>query len=299
MTTMDVSATATVVRRDRLPYDEYLRDYLAPHVPVVITGALDSWAALGKWTPEFFLANYPTEKIVVGGEETTLGEFLPKVIASTPTNPCLYLKDHFIRNMPSALRTDIDPFIPYVFPNWLRGKYLLRSVNYGLNGPANPELFIGGFGTRLNELHYDWGGCHVALCQLYGRKEFTIYAPDQTPFLYADGRISRITNIYEPDLTRFPLLAQAKFVRFVQEPGEIVILPTGWWHTTRLLGPSISVALNFANHTNWNEVIKEITVGMNKYNPVFVWGYRSFLRSQRFLKILGGRNRGRASLYDA
>ena len=46
---MDVARSSDLSRRD------FAREYLLPSPrPVILTGALSSWKALGKWTPDYF-----------------------------------------------------------------------------------------------------------------------------------------------------------------------------------------------------------------------------------------------------
>lgn len=47
-------ATPGIARRRDLPYAEFERDYLKPDKPVILTGCMENWAALSKWSPDFF-----------------------------------------------------------------------------------------------------------------------------------------------------------------------------------------------------------------------------------------------------
>lgn len=299
MTTADAQQPAAVVieRRHRLPYDEYVRDFLIPRRPVIITGALDDWPA-SRWTPANLREKYGASTVHIKDQPTTLGEHLDRVERSTPEDPVPYLRDQILKDVHPDIVADVTPFHPYIFPNWLRGTYLPKPVSYQLNRPANVELFIGGLGTKLGELHYDFAHCHVALAQLYGRKQFWVYPPDQSPYMYATGMMSAIKDVEHPDLERYPLFAKAVPTVFVQEPGEIVILPTGWWHTTRLLGTSIAVAINFANATNWNEVTEDVCAALIGRRPVLGRAYRTWLRLRGVAKRMGGRTLGRSTLFQ-
>lgn len=289
--------TTGIERRHDLGYDEFMREYLIPRKPVIVTGALAGWKAMTRWTPEFFKDRYGAKEVRIAGATWTLGAYIDRVIASTPDDPAPYLKDQIIRELDPELTHDLQPFIDYVFPNWLRGRYLSGSVNASLNRPAEVELFIGGAGTRLGELHYDYVHCHVALCLLSGRKQFTVFAPDQTPYLYAQGMLSQIKDIEHPDLERFPLFAQARSLTFVQEPGEIVLLPTGWWHTTRLLTTCVAVAQNFANASNWRDVVDDVCAPVRERRPLSGALLHFYLRLLGRCKALRGRALGRSSLF--
>ncbi len=64
---------------------------------------------------------------------------------------------------------------------------------------------------------------------------------------------SAVDNIETPDLSRFPKFCSASGFRFKLYPGETLFVPAGWWHTARILTPSITVSINGANAANWKD----------------------------------------------
>ena len=107
-------------------------------------------------------------------------------------------------------------------------------------------------------LHYDGAGVHAFLMQVYGRKQFIIFSPDQEPFLYPSPEkenLSLLNSVDKPDLTRFPLFAKVVPTTFTLEPGELLFIPSHWWHTTKMFTPSISISANVINESNWHELV--------------------------------------------
>ena len=39
-------------------------------------------------------------------------------------------------------------------------------------------------------------------------------------------------------------------MRFPLHPGETLFVPAGWWHTARILSPSVTVSINSVNRAN-------------------------------------------------
>lgn len=81
--------------------------------------------------------------------------------------------------------------------------------------------------------------------QIYGRKQFIVYPPEQEPFLYPSPEkenLSLLDSVESLDLEKFPLFAKAESTAFILEPGEMVFVPSHWWHTTRMLTPCITIS---------------------------------------------------------
>ena len=124
------------------------------------------------------------------------------------------------------------------------------------------ELYIGGTGAKFPLLHYDGLHTHAFLMQIQGVKEYIGFAPDQTPYMYSRSgpeqtNVSEINDVENWDTNRFALFANAKGVRFTLCPGETLFMPSGWWHTARILSPSITISINGANAANWSDFQKD------------------------------------------
>src|SRR5262245_14662604 len=240
-----------VERRQDLSRRDFAREYLVPSPrPVILTDALSGWAAIGKWTPEYFREHYGDFEVTVDGRAMSVRELIALVLASSPERPAPYLRNSLLARWPSELRDDVTPLPRCTEANWLDSPLFpsRQSLIYF-------ELYIGGRGAAFPVLHYDGLHTHAFIMQLYGEKEFLVYPPEQTAFVYPrpepEANLSQIADIEHADLGRFPLFAQATPTRFTLKAGETLFVPAGWWHTTRLITPTISVSVNSADAANW------------------------------------------------
>jgi hypothetical protein len=265
---------ASIERRHKPSYSEFAQEFLYPHKAVVITGALERWNALSRWTPQFFKETFGSIPLKVDGQQYTLGgffpvkddgrpytiaEFIDLVLASNDEHPAPYLRNVHLEKFLPELCADVSPMPEYLSPNWLEGPFtqLLESRLHG----GRCELYIGGSGGKFPMLHYDTWHIHTFLAQIYGVKEYTIFAPDQAPYLYAKGNSSQINDPHNVDLAKFPLYANATPIRFELRPGEILFVPAGWWHTTRIVTPSITISASRVNGSNWKTFVHDMCVG--------------------------------------
>ena len=281
-----------IERRANLSYAEFSEKYLYANQPVVVTDAIRQWKALSRWTPEFFKAEFGDMKFSInddlkrsadhqdndGAAEYTMARFIDRVLQSTEEDPAPYFRNRILYDMFPSLKQDIQPLPDYFLPNWLPERYLVKHVNEKLNRGAAIELYIGGKGRAFPVLHYDGAGTHAFLMQVYGRKKFIVYPPSQEAFLYPSPEkenLSRVNNVEQPDLQRFPLFAEAVPMTFILEPGELLFVPSHWWHTTTMLTPSITVSVNTLNQSNWHELVK--FVAMRRRNPLVSFASRVYL----------------------
>ena len=60
-----------------LPYQAFVRDYVARNRPVVVENALQACAAAQRWTPQFFRERFAARRIQVSpSEQMTFADFI-------------------------------------------------------------------------------------------------------------------------------------------------------------------------------------------------------------------------------
>jgi hypothetical protein len=255
----------------------FVRDYLRPQRPVVLTDALARWPALVRWTPQSLRARFSERRLVIGGALMGFGDFIDRVLAADPARPAPYLNQEPIaRHLPELL-ADLKPLPWCVQPNWLPGRHPNRFIDHWFNLSAEPELFIGAAGGGLHQLHYDFLHFNAFSMQVYGTKRFFLFPPEQGRLVYAASNISDVDDILAPDLRRFPLFAQAQPLVHDLEPGQLLFIPPGWWHDTRMLTHSISVSLNTACRANWAQVRRDVCRLATGGRRPLAWAYLTLL----------------------
>jgi hypothetical protein len=113
-------------------------------------------------------------------------------------------------------------------------------------GPA--QIWLGSApGAISTPLHRD--SAPAFLGQIVGRKEWLIVSPDQAEATYARKSYNRDqpcwVDLWNPDYDRYPRLRDSRALRFVLEPGEMSIIPPGWFHTVKALDVTFSIGFHY------------------------------------------------------
>lgn len=270
-----------VLSRDALPYEDFVRDYVRRNRPVVVRDAAADWPALQKWTPQYFKQRFPDKPVQVSYRENIpFAEFIDRVEASTVDRPGPYMYRLFLHeNLPEVVG-DLFPQNPYAFPRRLASPLM---PEYWRRPDGYLKLLIGGVGGGFPVLHFDTENAHATVTEIYGDKEFILFAPEDGAYLYPSplqANHSRIKDPTAPDLDEFPLAARATCRRVVLHPGDMVFVPCGWWHTARVMTPSISVGMNLLDRSNWDGFVDEVCPKSAPLGPksVLKSAYFGFLR---------------------
>jgi hypothetical protein len=253
-----VDELAPVERLAGLSVDRFTAQYRDCRRPVILSDAASAWPAYRKFTPDWFRAHFSEKVVRLQSRNWTLGEILDVLEHSTEGNPGPYpCKFEIARDFPELLG-EVSPRMAHSLPDRQTNPLVPSRLFSGVN---NLEIFFGGPGGRFPYLHYDLMHEHAWITQLYGDKEFTVYAPDQERFLYPNPDEpwqSLIENHHDPDLARYPLARQARSQKVVVHAGETLFLPCGWWHTARSLNLTISVAFDQLGPDNWKDFRRDV-----------------------------------------
>lgn len=149
-----VKSEALIDRRPGLSYADFEREYLFPLKPVVLEGALDSWPAVGRWTPEFFRSTFGDRILDVDGP-IRCDDFIDRVEASDEHNRAPYLHAQHLQHVFPELLGDIQPIPVYLGPNWLARKIKPGTLHRRWLDHTSAEIYIGGKAAGFPFLHYD------------------------------------------------------------------------------------------------------------------------------------------------
>jgi hypothetical protein len=262
----------SVQRRHGLSIQEVYADHLSGYgEPVILTDAITAWPALSKWNFQFFRETYGGDSICASGGISgrskrimKFRQFLDHVevpsqrpggfwidnetggprletVEDTAAPLRLYGSDPFLRH--AELLEDIKP-APHCIEDWLallpdNFQKLLQGTRYH---PRSLIISPEGSKTRL---HFDFLHSLGSLAQIVGSKRCVLFSPTDSDFL------DREIDPEHPDLRRFPLFEKATAFCCTLNPGELLLIPRGWWHHVSSVQKSITVAYNFFNRANF------------------------------------------------
>jgi hypothetical protein len=272
-------------RRSGLTTKEFVKEYVLKGIPVILTDVAEKWSARGKWTPEFFGQHYGHITHDVKGIKYSVEEQMQLIQTSTEEKPAPYSYNLDIDRLFPELKKDMEPLL---LGRWdrLASPFLPKVLT---KGTIKAEVFFGGRGATFPILHVDLQHLHTQITQLYGDKEFFLFPPDQTPYMYPRPEYplySAITNVFDPDLERFPLFSKAKGYREMLREGETIFFPTGWWHMTRIPGPSISYGRGLLERSNWRHYLKDTYSGWKEKSPALALGAYAFGKASGWMMDL-------------
>ena len=271
---IQTAKTIQVDRRTGLTHQEFVNEYRNPGKPVIFTDLSKNWPAVSKLTPEYFQENFGNKQFEISGKFYKLSEIIELLKNSTKENPAPYPLKFDIRSDFSELVPDISPRPSIAQPDRTHSSLIPKML---LDNLYDLEIFFGGPGGEFPYLHYDFLGLYAYINQIYGEKEFTIFPPEQQQYLYPRKNspwLSEIENHHNPDLKKYPLLANATPTTLTISAGETLFIPCGWYHTARSLTLTISIAFDQLCQSNWNFFIEEC---LRTRNPLKAKLMRSYL----------------------
>jgi hypothetical protein len=231
-----------VDRRTGLSHEEFINEYVKKSRPVVLTDAAKDWKAMKKFTPLWFKENYSHINKNINGVSYNMGDFVDQMLTSSAENPAPYPYNFDVKKVFPEFMEDFQPEIIYGNIDRINHKLMPKKL---LQGTTVYEIFLGGAGSSFPYLHFDALFMHTQITQIYGSKVFIMFK-------------------------------EASPIEFTLEEGETLLFPSGWWHTTKITEPCISLGRAQLNGYNWDNFINDRYVNWKKKISVAALGVLAY-----------------------
>jgi hypothetical protein len=239
-------------------FTELVREHFDPGRPCVLRGLYDA-RALGEWIAGLAVSGERLACVVSRRSDIALISDADR----PPVERAAELPeiDEFVAELPLAeiwrrMRAPGE-LAPLVAPGeslYVFSAPLPESLTFPPGGAASsplPELYSDPRGRQLlvnapgllNRCH-----AHIhsyLLHQVHGPKRVRVFSPADTPHLYPNAeRRSAVRDFDRVDRERFPLVARATAYEAVLAPGDVLFLPSYWWHEIRVDELAVSVGFH-------------------------------------------------------
>lgn len=280
--------TSGVERRSNLTLQEFWDLYDAKW-PVIVTDVMNSWPA-AKWTKEMLNKTYAEERVVMKAVKGTLKDaqglslplhlFVSHVSISNP-HYWTYLEDELFITTRPELRQQVPQSI-----------YTQEDFFQQFPAEVRPWdcMLLWGTAHSRSSLHidpYNWTGTNAVI---YGTKKWKLFPPGQDHLLYTfpDAKCgfpleckkyNSPVDAFAPEseLQQFPLFKSAKYIEVEQKAGELLFIPTGWFHQAYNAKETLAISGQMMNRNNYRYVLEEILKAGNLRRKHLPGGFHNLL----------------------
>lgn len=243
------------IRASEITLEQFRERFLKAGQPCVITDVVPTWPAAAKWHPDTLVDQY-CETLIKVNEYTadevrvkmTMRDFLIYMRENKEYKPLYVFDSSFQRRAPGLLQ---DFGIP---------QYFWEDLFAALDEQHRPAFrwFLMGSARSGSPFHRDPNGTSAWNAVTHGHKRWALYPPwmNYVPGQEPDGRHVNSHKWWSLVYPRLP--PHEKPIEFIQGPGDLIFIPSGWWHAVLNLDETLSVTQNFANVENLDAVVHSL-----------------------------------------
>jgi lysine-specific demethylase 8 len=203
---------------------------------VILRGAALAWPAIGEWSPEFFAERYGS--ISVPCYRNLPDSMVPQAHKDAKHRGVESVAE-FVGHLRQGERCYLHSTNAGLFPG-LDAFFNFRPLLPDAPDPVFVKLWFGA--KTRSGLHFDPRDNLFA--QIHGRKRVYLVAPTDNGCTYplpADITKSQVDPI-EDRHPEQPAFDNATVYEGILDPGDILVIPRGWWH--HICAEDVSISLN-------------------------------------------------------
>ncbi|GAB4183287.1 MAG: hypothetical protein Tsb002_05340 [Wenzhouxiangellaceae bacterium] len=213
-----------VTARDTIDRETFQSQYLRNRQPLVLKRQASDWPALSRWTADFWSREHGDKQVPVYD-----ASFVRPGAKYMSHVEQMALRDyvHEIQHSQRDLRM-------FLYNIMAKAPELYADVRLPDLADGFSKRFVFmffGCAGSVTPIHIDIDMSHVFHVQVYGRKRCLLFSPEQNTNLYRHPfTVRSYVDPANPDYQRYPRLQQAEGYEVVLEAGDMLFIPSGWWH---------------------------------------------------------------------
>jgi hypothetical protein len=144
--------------------------------------------------------------------------------------------------------------------DWLNQFWEQKHKDSGIDSRDFKFVYLG-TKDSMTLLHSDVFGSYSWSINVFGQKHWLLFPPSVSHYFFDEEtgeQVKDILNVSIDEKTRFPCIDRAWKARIelIQNPGEMIFVPSGWFHQVRNLQDTLSVNQNWGNPINISWMLK-------------------------------------------
>lgn len=228
-----------VERIETINKEDFTTLYKKPKKPVVITQLTKNWPAREKWNIDYL-------KKVAGNKVVPLYDSKPSTDKKHQHAPAAQME---LKSYLDLLKQGENDLRMFFYNILAEVPQLTKDFSYPDIGLSLfkklPVLFLGGKGAKV-QMHFDIDMADILLCHFGAKKRIMLFSPEQTKYIYrVPFSFSSLNKIdYEnPDYKTYPALKNLQGEIAELNHGDVIYIPSGYWHYIVYDDISFSMAL--------------------------------------------------------
>ncbi|KAL3901293.1 MAG: hypothetical protein SGCHY_000710 [Lobulomycetales sp.] len=253
--------------------EDFHKVHAKPGLPCILTGAIDGWSCVGKWTLDYMMVEWGNVNFRAEAVDIPITAYREYSLACSADDTAavdgcrftvgdespLYIFDKdFFKKVPKAHQ---EFTVPDCFSSDL----------FSVLGEDRPDYrwLIAGPKRSGSTIHVDPNSTSAWNAVVSGSKRWILYPPAwKPPGIFTDKAASEITspvslsewylNFYH-QVTKDIEYAKERDIVGPMEgiccTGEVMFIPAGWWHCVLNVEDSVAITQNFVDESNLSLVL--------------------------------------------